>query len=442
MRQHIGSILLLAVIASVVGLVAWQFSVREAGSGTRQDGGSVAAVAVEVAPVESGVIRDRRVLSGTLDASTRFLVAPKVGGLIKDVLVDLGDHVEREQVVARIDDPEFVQAVVQAQAELAVREAGREQAEAALELARSEYNRSLDLQRRQMASESELDERLAAFQSAKAALALAEAQVQQAAAALELARISLGYTEVRASWSGGPDVVSVGERLQDAGNTVQPNTPILSIVALDPLTAVVYITERDYVSLRLGQQATLYSDALPGRPFAAEVVRIAPVFRETSRQARVELRVPNPDELLKPGMFARVLVVLRERHADAIVPLAALTRRDGLDVVFALTPDGQHVRRVPVEIGIVEGERVEAFDIGAAAEGRVPEALRGAHVVTLGQQLLDDGSLVTVSEVTSQPARAGPPSLQGPASLPPPAPPAPAGGAPLEAEPLPPGSAP
>lgn len=376
------------VLGGVGAGVAWQVYVRDKLGAVGAGGpGERAAVAVEVAPVESGVVRDTRILSGTLEASTRFVVAPKVGGLIEQIMVDLGDVIRRDQVVAEIDDAEFVQAVAQAEAELAVRKAEAAQAASAFELARREYDRAVELGQRSMVSPAELDERTATYESAKAATNLAEAQVNQAEASLELAKIRLRYTTVQASWTGGPDEGIVGERFQDAGNTVQQGNPIVSVVALDPLTAVVSVTERDYTRLTVGQRAVLRADAMPDRAFEAEVVRISPVFREASRQARVELRVDNAEQRLKPGMFARVSIVLQEEHADAIVPLAALTRRGGGDVVFVLDADGQRVHQRPVRVGIVEGERVQVLG----------EGIRG-RVVVLGQQLLEEGAPVIVSE--------------------------------------------
>lgn len=385
MKSHIGAWLVLIVIGSISGLVVWQVQAHTLAS---QSGGpEQAAIAVEVAPIESGIIRDRRVLTGTLEASTRFVAAAKVGGLLEAVAVDIGDRIERDQVVAEIDDAEFVQAVAQAEAELAVRRAGAAQATADADLAEREYQRALDFLERAMASESEFDEKRAARESTRAALRLAEAQVTQAEAALELAKIQLGYTQVRANWGGGPETAIVGERFQDAGNTVQTNAAIVSVVTLDPLKAVVTVTERDYGRIAVGQEATLLADGAPGRTFDAVVTRIAPVFRETSRQARVELRVDNADGALKPGMFARIVLVLSEEEAAAIVPLAALVRRDGLDAVFVVPPGAGEVRLVPVEIGVVEGERVAIRATGL--DGRV---------VVLGQQLLADGTPVRVHE--------------------------------------------
>src|SRR5690606_1749118 len=124
---------------------------------------------------------------------------------------------------------------------------------------------------------------------------------------------------------------------------------------------------------------------------AGRVLRLAPVFAESSRQARVEVEVPNPSRRLKPGMFVRVDVVLDEAAAATIVPLAALVRRAGRDGVFLVPAREEHVaqvRFVPVRTGIVAGERVQVDALDATT-------LEGL-VVTLGQQLIEHGSRVRV----------------------------------------------
>ncbi len=146
-------------------------------------------------------------------------------------------------MIAGLDDDEYVQAAAQAEAELAVRQAARDQAASTLELAEREHQRAQALRERGIASESQLDEIEATLKRSRAALAFADAQVKQAEASLELARIRLGYTLVRASWSGPEQTALVSERFQDPGNTVQPGDAIVSVVVLDPLVAVVSVTE-------------------------------------------------------------------------------------------------------------------------------------------------------------------------------------------------------
>lgn len=386
MASRIGIALFSLLLLSVTGLVAWR-AIAHADPGAVPESAGQTVVAVEVAPVTSGRLREIRVLSGTLQASTRFDVSAKAGGLIEQMKVDLGDEIERGQIVAVLDDDEFEQAVVQAEAELAVRQAELASAQAELRRVRREYDRLQTLAERRVVTNVELDEITATLESQKASVALAEARVRQARAEEEVARIQQRYTTIRAAWEGGPDTATVSERYEDAGNTVQVGDAVIGVVALDPLTAVVSVTERDYTRLRVGQPATLMTDARPGDTFDAEIVRIAPIFREASRQARIELRVANPDGQLRPGMFVRVRVVLREGEADTIVPAAALVQRGDEQVVFQVADDGETVTEHPVTVGIREAEQVEI----------VSPPLSG-QVVVLGQHLLEDGAAIRVTE--------------------------------------------
>jgi RND family efflux transporter MFP subunit len=391
MKKHLPTIIILAVVVPMAGLLGWFVLRARSAETSARPAAERAAIAVEVRTVESGMLRDVRQFTGTLESSARFTVATKVGGLVQSVMVDLGDRIEPGQIIARIDDAELVQAVAQAEADLAVRRAELARARSDLSLARREFERGEQLRERGIAAESQLDEIAARLGSAQASMQLAEAQVARAESTLVLRRIELGYAQVTATWTENAVYGSVAERYQDPGNTVEANAPIVSVVSLDPLKAVVTVTERDYAGLRVGQTAELTTDAAPGRTFEAVIQRIAPVFSETSRQARIELTVPNAESLLRPGMFARVRVVLAEAEAPAIVPLDALARREGRDVVFVLDAGGKTVRMVEVARGITEGGRVAISS--PAISGRV---------VTMGQQLLEDGTRVRVVGQASQ----------------------------------------
>src|SRR5690606_6374846 len=102
----------------------------------------------------------------------------------------------------------------------------------------------------------------------------------------------------------------------------------VTVVDLATVRAVVFVTEHDYARLKVGQEAQIMTDAYPERVFHGRVERLAPVFEEASRQARVEVRIDNDDRRLKPGMYVRVGVVLATDEDATIVPAAALVRRD------------------------------------------------------------------------------------------------------------------
>lgn len=405
MQKRLPTIIVLLVLAGVSAWVAWTWwKSTQAESGTGTDGSpETAPIAVEVAPAGQRTVRDVRVLTGTLEAGSRFVVAAKVGGLLERMLVDIGDPIEPGQVVAEIDDAELSQGVLQAEADLGVREAELARARSDLGLAQREFERGEQLRAQGIAGVAQLDEIQARLRAAEATVRLAEAQVESARSTLNLRTIELGRTRVRAEWSGEQRTGVVAERYQDAGNTVQANAQIVSVVSLDPIKSVVFVTERDYARMSVGQRASVTTDATGTRVFEGRIVRVAPVFRDTSRQARVELSIANPDGALRPGMFARVRVVLDEKDYDTVVPLAGVVERDGRDVVFVVDDDAGTVRRVAVDTGITEGAWV----------GIESPAITGS-VVVLGHQLLEDGSRVRVTnphedEVASDPGGAGGP---------------------------------
>jgi RND family efflux transporter MFP subunit len=353
-------------------------------------------VPVEVQAVEHGPIELRRTFSGALEAGAEFVVAPKVGGRVERLLVNIADPVQRGQVVGELDNDEYVQAVAQAQAELAVAQANLAQARGVFDVASRDFERVRTLRGRGVASESQLDTARANQVAKKAEFEVAQAQVMRAEAALETARIRLGYTRITAGWSGGSDMWVVAERYVDEGGMVAANAPLLRIVELDPLIGVIFVAERDYSRLRPGQPVVLTTDAFSEREFPGRIERIAPVFKQATRQARVELAVDNPRQLLKPGMFIRATVTL-DRLADAvIVPEEALVRRDDRTGLFLVGADGKSVSWHEVSVGIRDGTRVQVT--GEGLSGRV---------VTLGQQLLRDGSAVLIPAARSAPEGPG-----------------------------------
>ncbi len=382
--------LLVGVLAvAVLAALGWEVYRRVVASGNVQTGNrGTVAVAVEIQPVRQGEIRDVAVFTGSLLPKSQFTVAPKVSGWLRELLVHVGDTVQRNQVIAAIDDAEFTQQVEQARAEWQVAKANVENSASGLDMAKREYDRAKALREKQIASASELDEAEATFNARQAQLKVSEAQVAQREAALKAAQLRLSYTQVRAFWEGGDETRVVGERFVDEGALLQVNEAIVSVLEIDPLTAVVFVIERDYPKVKVGQQAVITTDAYPNQSFVGNIVRIAPLLRESSRQARVEIEIPNPEQRLKPGMFVRAQVEFA-RHTDAtLVPLAALVKREGLDGVFVADTSERKARFVPVTIGIIDGQTAE-----------IVEPQLTGPVITMGNHLLEhDSSIVMPNE--------------------------------------------
>lgn len=353
------------------------------------------AIAVEAGAVERGALADIRRLDGQLEALARYDAAPKVGGQIRSIAVRMGDTVERGEVIARLDRQEVAQEVAEAEAALEVARAELAETRAALESARRDLARTRELREREIASAAELEAAEAQVAAEESREQLAEARIAQRRASLSAAQVRLSFTEIRADWEEGGDERVVGERYVDPGATVSANEPIVSLLDLSGLRAVTHVTEREYGLLQRGQEAELQVAAYPGETFTAEVKRLAPLFRASTRQARVELTVPNPEGVLRPGMFARLSVEVDRLEDVATVPAEAVVRRGDQHVVFRIdeeTVEGETLTRahqVPVRIRLREGGRVAVAPVE-------PEASLGERVVTVGQHRIGETAEVTV----------------------------------------------
>lgn len=378
-------ILWLVLIAAAAGFGWVLFSYLQGRMGSGRAGEEMRPVPVDVAPIQHGPIELERTFNGSLEAAAEFVVAPKVSGRVERLFVHIADTVSRGQIVAELDNDEYVQAVAQARADLAVAKANLAKAESALDIANREFSRTQSLRKRGIASDSDFDAVTADRLAKQAQLEVAEAEVIKAESSLETARIRLGYTKVTASWTGGNEHRVVAERYIDEGQTVAANIPLLSIVELDPINGVVFVTERDYARLQAGQVVSMTTDAYPGEQFQGRVNRIAPIFRDSTRQARVEMTIENQGGRLKPGMFIRVTAVLGRVPDAVIVPEQALTTRDNQTGVFVVSEDNRSVTWRAVTPGIRQTNRVQVE--GPGLSGRV---------VTMGQQFIGDGSAITI----------------------------------------------
>ncbi len=387
--------------ALFVVFMAWQI-VDRLGSGGQAGGPRGAAVAVEIVAVERGGIRDIGTFSGNLIPKSYFTVVPKISGRIKALYVDIGDRLTRGQLVALLEDEEYQQQVIQAEADMGVARANLEEARSGQELAQKELERARALHQRGILSDAELEAAQSTYSGRDARYKVTVAQLANQQAALETARVRLSYTRIRAAWETGGDARFVGERFVNPGAMLSSNTAILSVIELQPITAVIHVTEKDYFRLRPEQTVALTSGAYPGRNFEGRVSRIAPLLKETSREARVEVDVDNADGALKPGMFVNARIEFASRTDATIVPTSAIVTRGASQGLFLADLESKKAVFQPVTVGVVEGERAEILE---------PAGLAG-HVVTLGHHLLENGTSLLLP--ADAPGAAAPPSQKKP----------------------------
>ncbi|MFN2351070.1 MAG: efflux RND transporter periplasmic adaptor subunit [Kiritimatiellia bacterium] len=382
--MHIKNFMIMLMALAVAVIWGCRPATETAGPGGRPGRGS-SAVAIVAEPVRQGEIRDERIFTGTLQPLAGYVVAPKVGGRLENLEINIGTALTPGCLIARIDDEEYVQQLAQARAVLEVARATVDQQVTAMQLAEREMERVRSLREKQIASEAEWDRVEAEYRMQVARHKVALAQMEEKASSLKAAEVRLAYTTISAPENLQADRWFVDQRFVDEGAMLAANTPLLSVIDLSELVAVIHVIERDYPLVRVGMPAILETDAYTGQTFSGRIIRLAPALRESSRQARLELAVPNAERLLRPGMFVRVRVEFARRENATLVPTGALAGSEGQEGVFLVDREAQRVKYVPVTVGIRTTEAVEIL---------APEL--SGEAATLGRHLLADGAAIVL----------------------------------------------
>jgi RND family efflux transporter MFP subunit len=383
-------ILIIAAAVAVAAFVGWRvfLMVRPpsaaAGPAIGQPGARRAVpVAVEVSEVTRATLRDVAVFSGVLGSRSRLVIATKVAGRLERFLVDVGDDVQRGELLAELEDEEYRQQLEQARAEHEVASANVDTARIGMDASARELDRVRALQNKQIASAAELDNAETQVKKAQAALTVAQAQLRQKEVALATAQLRVEQTRLTALWEdgGGPRVVA--ERLAEPGALLRANDPVVSLLETDPLVARLQVAEAVYPRLRPGLPAEVSVPSLSGRTFAGAISSVAPFLDEKTGQAQAWVEIANPRGELAPGLAVRVEIEFGRLVDVVAVPVEAIVERSGEKGVFLVDEGGKRVSFVRVRLGASEGGLVQ-----------VVEPVLAGRVVTLGQHLLEDGGAV------------------------------------------------
>jgi membrane fusion protein (multidrug efflux system) len=296
-------------------------------------------------------------------------IGSKQLGYLDAVLVDRGDRVKKGQVVALVRPSDLPDQLSAARGVVA-------QSEASVALARVNYERAAALAPNGVVSQQ-------ALQSAQAALATAEASHAAAKAQLAALAVRLGETRIESPLDG-----LVAVRRLDPGALVGPtgSPSILTVVRTDTLRVFIAVTERDAAGVKLGDDARVEVDALPGRLFHGKVMRIAPAFDPTTRTLDAEVHLANESGELRPGMYGRGAIVLATHPNALSVPVGAVQIVSDKHYAYVLVPPDK-VQRRAIEVGVDGGAWIEVLS------GLAP----GEEVVTAGLEALSDGATVRVA---------------------------------------------
>jgi RND family efflux transporter MFP subunit len=310
---------------------------------------------VELGAAKRGDVQAHLTVVGNLIGLQTVDIAPRTGGRLLSVNVQLGDRVRRGQVLAKVEDREIVEQVRAAEASQEVAKATIRQREADLNVAKLNFDRSKNLFERQLLAKQSLDDAESRFLAAQAQLDLSTAQLSQNAARLEELKINLQHTSVTSPVDG-----FVGKRSVDPGAMVNTNTAIASVVDISRLRLIVNVVERDLKLVNSGDTAAVEVDAYPGEKFSGRIARVAPVLDPATRTAQMEVEIPNNDNKLKPGMYARINLTVEDRKNTLVVPKNAVIDFESKRGVWQ--PNGENrAQFIPVTLGIEGSDQIEVL---------------------------------------------------------------------------------
>lgn len=335
----------------ISGLVFVHFGCGQDSQSKPKDKNDIAAIPVEVSHVGTGNIAAYFSGTATLEAEGDASVVAKVGGVVKQILVEEGGYVKTGQVLAKLDDEKLAVQLAQAEANLKKLE--------------SDFRRNEELFNRKLVSAE-------VYQRAKF-------EYESQKAAYEMAKLDHDYASIRAPISG-----VVAQRMIKVGNMVLPNTPTFRITDFDPLLAVLHVPEREMSKLRVGQPASLTVDAVSNAEFTGRIARVSPVVDPNTGTIKVTVEVRDPSRQLKAGMFGRVNIVHDVHTNTLLVPKGAVVAEDAESAVFVVQ-DSVAYRKL-VKTGYVNGANIEVLE-GLKA---------GEKIVTTGQGSLKDSSKVEI----------------------------------------------
>jgi len=290
--------------------------------------------------------------TAVLEARAESKVTNKVTGMIEKILVEEGMLVSKGQVLAEIDSESY--------------QLDFERATIDLQSAQAEYNRSKPINGKQLISVKDLEK--------------LEFMVKSRANQQAVAAIKVRDSKVRAPIGG-----VIAKRMVKEGNmTAGGESEMFHIVALDTLQGVVYLPESEINNVHVGQQAQLQFPSNDGAVISATVSLISPIIDTESGTFKVTLKVDNDDAQLKPGMFAKVALVLDVHQNAQIVPQKALLVTDTETSLFVV--ENNKAKKLVVETGFEQNGLVEVL---TPLKQQQP-------IIVVGQQGLKADSLVKV----------------------------------------------
>jgi len=359
----IGALLVLGAATTVIGRV---LRFRDLQASTAEQARTWVSVAA-IEPAKGGETLD---LPGTLQGYIESPIYARTSGYVLRWLHDIGDRVQKGEVLAELDTPEVDEQLAQARA-------ARAQAASSLELARTSAERWENLRQRDAVSQQELDERRSAYGQARANLEAAEANVQRLQHLEEFKHIVAPFAGVVTRRN-----VDVGD-LVDAGNGGSARALFL-LSQSDPLRVYVYVPQSYAGRIKVGQEVTVRQAEMPSGGQKGTIHRTAGAIDSSTRTLQVEVSLPNPEARMLPGAYVQVSIPTG-RASNPVAPSNSLLfRPEGMRL--PLVDSAGKVRLQAVTVGRDFGQTIEILS-GVANGDRVvlnpPDSIAEGDIVSV-----------------------------------------------------------
>lgn len=339
----------------LTGLVMAVFFIASCSGGKSKTAVSTETVTVEqvkVLTMQKEKVAHTLTLSTTLQGYETMNVAPSMSGKIEHIFVDVGSRVQKGQTLVRMDENQLTTTKL-VFANLGV-----------------EMERMEALHKTGSISQQAYDQMKLQYEQTEESLAFLEKN-----------------TFVKADFSG---VISA-KNYEDG--ELFSGAPILVLTQINTLKAIVNIPETYYPMIKEGKKVTLASDIYPDQEFTAVIETVYPTIDATTHTFQVKLRISNPKETLRPGMFARVTMDIGEVET-LLVPYQAVLKLQGSNERYVYVDDNGEAKRVVVRMGQRFDDRIEILS---------NELKEGDRIVVAGQSRLVTGAkLQAVTDASSE----------------------------------------
>ncbi len=339
---------------------------KEELSGEKQ---SLAPMPVRVLKVERRSLSEKLIFTGTIEPWQKMNIVPDISGKIARIYVKEGDRVSQGQLLAELDTQSLRLQLRQAEAALAA-------ARANFEDAQKNKERMDRLFQEKAVSEQQ-------YEKIKLAYEAAQAQLEQAQAAVNLLRHNLEVSQMKAPFSG-----VVASKNANEGDVINPmmgsfsaSSGVLTLMDFSRVKIVVEVSANDIAKIKKGQKAEIKVPNFPERTYKGEVNLITLTADPVTKKFKVEIAVDNPDLSLRPGTFGEAIIEVAHRADALVVPQKAI-----VDNRFVFVVEGNKARIKEVTIGLETASEAEI--LAGINEGDL--------VIVEGNFSLIDGSPVTI----------------------------------------------